>query len=236
MTLAAYFVRLSGAVALSVIALFMGRPQPVAAQTIANGSLTVALTGLGNADGQVCVSLFDNSNDFLGDGDAVVAQQCVAADGSGEPISEPEAETSDPNTDADAGDAGVTNSESVSSDAEVAEEPVAEEPVAEEPVAEEPVAEESVAEESVAEEPVAEEPVQADIVITFPNLVSGTYAVAVLHDENSDQQMNEGTFGIPTEGFGFSRNPVVTTGAPEFSEVAIFVLGDTTTEIELVYF
>ncbi|MEL7069214.1 MAG: DUF2141 domain-containing protein [Cyanobacteria bacterium J06581_3] len=221
MTLAAYFVRLSGAVALSAIALFMGRPQPVAAQTVANGSLTVALTGLGNADGQVCVSLFDNSNDFLGDGDAVVAQQCVAADGSGEPISETEAETIDPNTDADAGDAGVTNSESVSSDAEVAEEPVAEEPVAEEPV---------------AEEPVAEEPVQADIVITFPNLVSGTYAVAVLHDENSDQQMNEGTFGIPTEGFGFSRNPVVTTGAPEFSEVAIFVLGDTTTEIELVYF
>ncbi|MEL6488347.1 MAG: DUF2141 domain-containing protein [Cyanobacteria bacterium J06621_3] len=226
MTLAAYFVRLSGAVALSAIALFMGRPQPVAAQTVANGSLTVALTGLGNADGQVCVSLFDNSNDFLGDGDAVVAQQCVAADGSGEPISEPEAETSDPNTDADAGDAGATNSESVSSDAEVAEEPVAEEPVAEESVAEEPV----------AEEPVAEEPVQADIVMTFPNLVSGTYAVAVLHDENSDQQMNEGTFGIPTEGFGFSRNPVVTTGAPEFSEVAIFVLGDTTTEIELVYF
>ncbi|MEL7052504.1 MAG: hypothetical protein AAGM45_12035, partial [Cyanobacteria bacterium J06588_5] len=145
MTLAAYFVRLSGAVALSAIALFMGRPQPVAAQTVANGSLTVALTGLGNADGQVCVSLFDNSNDFLGDGDAVVAQQCVAADGSGEPISETEAETIDPNTDADAGDAGVTNSESVSSDAEVAEEPVAEEPVAEEPVAEEPVAEEPVA-------------------------------------------------------------------------------------------
>lgn len=72
--------------------------------------------------------------------------------------------------------------------------------------------------------------------VTFPDLSIGTYAVSVLHDENGDEQINQGTFGIPTEGFGFSRNPVIQAGAPDFYETALFVFGSTTTEIEMVYF
>lgn len=72
--------------------------------------------------------------------------------------------------------------------------------------------------------------------VTFPDLSMGTYAVSVLHDENGDEQINQGTFGIPTEGFGFSRNPAIQASAPEFYETALFVFGSTTTEIEMVYF
>ena len=73
--------------------------------------------------------------------------------------------------------------------------------------------------------------------ITFSDLVAGrSYAVSVWHDENGDGELNEGTFGIPTEGFGFSRNPEIGTSAPEFYESALLVLGEMTTSIEMIYF
>ena len=71
---------------------------------------------------------------------------------------------------------------------------------------------------------------------TLEGLPLGSFAVSILHDENEDQQINQGIFGIPTEGFGFSRNPTIQTGAPEFQETAIFVFGTTTTEVEMIYF
>ena len=71
---------------------------------------------------------------------------------------------------------------------------------------------------------------------TFEALSMGTYAVTVFHDENGDGQINRGTFGIPTEGFGFSRNPAIGTSAPKFYETAVFVFGDTTTQIDMIYF
>lgn len=73
--------------------------------------------------------------------------------------------------------------------------------------------------------------------VTFEDLVPGnSYAVSVLHDENRDGELNQGTFGIPIEGFGFSRNPQVQTSAPEFYESAVLVFGETTTSIEMIYF
>lgn len=72
--------------------------------------------------------------------------------------------------------------------------------------------------------------------VTFPNLRPGTYAVAVLHDANADNRMNRNAFGIPTEGFGFSRNPAIVTGAPKFSEAAVIVAGpDTVLQIRMNY-
>ncbi len=57
--------------------------------------------------------------------------------------------------------------------------------------------------------------------IQFDRLVYGDYAIAVLHDENSDGKVNSGMFGVPQEGFGFSRNPKVTMRSPSFQETAI---------------
>ncbi len=61
--------------------------------------------------------------------------------------------------------------------------------------------------------------------ITFNNLNSGSYAVAVFHDANGDGTLNKNSLGIPTEGFGFSRNPRILTGPPAFADSAVFVAG-----------
>ena len=61
--------------------------------------------------------------------------------------------------------------------------------------------------------------------IRFMGLPYGNYAVAVIHDENSNAKLD--TFaGIPREGFGFSRNPVVRFGAPRFAAARFAIDGD----------
>ena len=60
--------------------------------------------------------------------------------------------------------------------------------------------------------------------IRIEGLPHGTYAIAVIHDENSNAKLD--TFmGIPREGFGFSRNPRIRFGPPRFS-AAQFDVGD----------
>jgi uncharacterized protein (DUF2141 family) len=72
--------------------------------------------------------------------------------------------------------------------------------------------------------------------VTFDGLRSGSYAVAVLHDENADNKANRNRFGIPTEGFGFSRNPAILTGPPKFADAAFLAVGtQTTIQIKMTY-
>jgi uncharacterized protein (DUF2141 family) len=54
------------------------------------------------------------------------------------------------------------------------------------------------------------------------DLVPGTYALALIHDENDNQRMDTGLFGIPKEGFCFSRGAMGTFGPPSF-QAASFV-------------
>jgi uncharacterized protein (DUF2141 family) len=56
--------------------------------------------------------------------------------------------------------------------------------------------------------------------VSFPGLPSGTYAVAILHDENDDQEMNTNMLGIPREGYGFSNNETGLLGPPSFSKAS----------------
>lgn len=56
--------------------------------------------------------------------------------------------------------------------------------------------------------------------IRFTGLAPGGYALAVFHDENRNRKLDM-MIGIPREGFGFSRNPVVRFGAPKFRQVRI---------------
>jgi uncharacterized protein (DUF2141 family) len=72
--------------------------------------------------------------------------------------------------------------------------------------------------------------------VKFENLAAGSYAVAVIHDENGDREMNNDDLGIPVEGFGFSRNPEVMTKPPTFADTALFVVGASTeAKINLKY-
>jgi len=57
-------------------------------------------------------------------------------------------------------------------------------------------------------------------VAKFNALPIGTYAVAVLHDENDDLKMDKNFVGIPKEGYGFSNNAIRLTGPPSFKEAS----------------
>lgn len=62
----------------------------------------------------------------------------------------------------------------------------------------------------------------------------GTYAIAVVHDENSNDKMDKAIF-LPKEGFGFSRNPTITVGPPSFKAASFAVSGDTRQSIRMKY-
>ncbi len=55
--------------------------------------------------------------------------------------------------------------------------------------------------------------------VMFGDMAVGTYAIALLHDENGNDKMDMAIF-LPKEGFGFSRNPAVVTGPPKFKSAA----------------
>lgn len=75
------------------------------------------------------------------------------------------------------------------------------------------------------------------LVTTFANLPPGSYAVSAFHDANSDNKFNRNFVGIPMEGYGFSRNPRIRTGPPDFEDTVFLVAGqETRIEIKLNYF
>ncbi len=57
---------------------------------------------------------------------------------------------------------------------------------------------------------------------SFYNISPGTYAIAIVHDENKNDKMDLSLF-IPKEGFAFSRNPTITVGPPKFKSAAFMV-------------
>lgn len=121
------------------------------------GTLSVEIDGLKNKEGQVCASIFGDSQGFPNKRDRVIQRQCTK----------------------------ITNN---------------------------------------------------TVKLTFENLTAGNYAVAVMHDENKDLILNRNDLGMPIEGFGFSRNPEVSTSPPKFSEAAFLVAGpNTSIKIHLKY-
>jgi uncharacterized protein (DUF2141 family) len=51
----------------------------------------------------------------------------------------------------------------------------------------------------------------------FLDIPPGTYALAVIHDENMDGKLNTNGVGIPAEGYGFSNDAIALMGAPSFN-------------------
>jgi len=60
------------------------------------------------------------------------------------------------------------------------------------------------------------------LVISFPDVRPGTYAIALLHDENGNGRADKAAM-IPREGFGFSRDARVRMGPPTFDDAAFAV-------------
>ncbi len=71
--------------------------------------------------------------------------------------------------------------------------------------------------------------------VSFTGMSPGTYAIALVHDENANSKMDMAIF-LPKEGFGFSRNPVVVAGPPKFSSAAFAVEdADTSQRVKMKY-
>ena len=51
----------------------------------------------------------------------------------------------------------------------------------------------------------------------FSDIPPGTYAIAVIHDENMNNELDANWVGKPTEGYGFSNTTIEEFGAPAFS-------------------
>lgn len=52
----------------------------------------------------------------------------------------------------------------------------------------------------------------------FRDVAPGEYAVGVMHDENGNGKFDQGLFGIPLEGYGFSNNHTHALSAPSWDE------------------
>ncbi len=59
------------------------------------------------------------------------------------------------------------------------------------------------------------------VVVGFPELAPGTYAVSAFHDENGSGVLETNFLGIPNEGYGFSNNAKGFAGPPSFGAASV---------------
>ena len=61
----------------------------------------------------------------------------------------------------------------------------------------------------------------------FEDIPPGTYAMAVIHDENMNGKLDTNWLGVPTEGYGFSNNATGVLGPPPYSAASFRYDGQT---------
>ncbi len=59
------------------------------------------------------------------------------------------------------------------------------------------------------------------VVVAFPELEPGTYAVSAFHDENDNDELDANFLGVPTEGYGFSNEAKGLFGPPDFAAASV---------------
>lgn len=75
-------------------------------------------------------------------------------------------------------------------------------------------------------------PKNKQVAFTIPDLAPGTYALAVIHDQDGNGKLSSNAVGYPVEKFGFSNNPKVYFSPPSF-EKAAFPLGKTPIKVTI---
>ncbi|MGF1533178.1 MAG: DUF2141 domain-containing protein, partial [Bernardetiaceae bacterium] len=56
--------------------------------------------------------------------------------------------------------------------------------------------------------------------LTFRQVPAGVYAIAVIHDRNANGKLDTNFLGIPTEGYGASKNALPKMSQPSFADNA----------------
>lgn len=74
------------------------------------------------------------------------------------------------------------------------------------------------------------------VIINLKDIPDGNYSISVYHDENNNSQIDFNLLGLPVEGFGFSNNPIIYFGAPEYRECVFEKKGKTSKTIKLKYY
>ena len=68
---------------------------------------------------------------------------------------------------------------------------------------------------------------KGSVTFTFENVVPGTYAIMVLHDENDNKRMDFEANGMPKENYGMSGNEMA-MGPPTFADAQFEVTEENT--------
>ena len=68
---------------------------------------------------------------------------------------------------------------------------------------------------------------------TIKDLDHGNYALAIFHDENSDNKCNRNFLGIPSEDYGFSNNVRPFLSPPDFEDAMVKLNKNTNIEVKL---
>ena len=71
------------------------------------------------------------------------------------------------------------------------------------------------------------------VVIEFEKVPDGIYAVSVIHDENSNGDLDANFVGMPTEPYGFSNDARGMFGPASFNESKFSLSGNKTIEIKV---
>lgn len=69
--------------------------------------------------------------------------------------------------------------------------------------------------------------------LTFKDLPPGTYAIAALHDANSNGKMDTNMLGIPKEDYGASNDAKSTFGPPKYKDAKFDVSGNQSITIKM---
>lgn len=72
-----------------------------------------------------------------------------------------------------------------------------------------------------------------EAVATFDAVPAGVYAIAVFHDENTNNKMDKNFLGIPKEGYGASKNKLPFASGPTFKDNQIELLQGHTININI---
>ena len=75
-------------------------------------------------------------------------------------------------------------------------------------------------------------PAGEKVVIRFPGVKPGDYAIALLHDENDNGKADRAMGMMPKEGYGFSRDAPVKMAPPKFRD-AVFAQGEGTSRLTI---
>lgn len=66
--------------------------------------------------------------------------------------------------------------------------------------------------------------------VVFKNVPNGVYAVSLFHDENDNNKMDTGMFGIPKEDYGCSNNAKGFMGPPKWEDAKFTIENESITQ------